>query len=90
VRFPLPLAAEVERLIAEGVVQHIAEIVANGLSVIEDQGAALDDEALLRAAQPVLDAMDRDPQRAIPFSEAMAELDRRITRRRGEARACSR
>ncbi len=81
---PDDLAAEVERLIAKGVVQDIAEIVANGLSAIEDQGAPFDDETLLRAAQPVLDAMERDPGRAIPFADAIAELDRRIARRRGK------
>jgi Arc/MetJ-type ribon-helix-helix transcriptional regulator len=81
---PDDLAAEVERLIADGVVQDIAEIVANGLSAIEDRPAAFDDATLLRAVKPVLDRLDRDPGGAIPFSEAVAELDRRIARRRGE------
>lgn len=78
-----PIAAEVERLIASGQVRDLDDLVQIALGVLADE-PGYDAEALRREVQPAIEAIERDPSRAMPLDQAWTELQSRIARRRGQ------
>lgn len=78
-----PVAAEVERLIASGQMRDLDDLVQIALGVLADD-PGYDVETLRREVQPAIEAIERDPSRAIPLDQAWAELQDRIARRRGQ------
>ncbi len=77
------LASRVQELIEEGIVTSLDDIVEEGLAAIAEQGPPIDDATLREAVLPVLDAMEKDPSRAIPAEQVWAELRAHVARRRG-------
>ncbi|MBS7791556.1 type II toxin-antitoxin system ParD family antitoxin [Roseococcus sp. SDR] len=70
-------AAEIERLLASGACADASEVVAAGLEALAAQESACF-EAEIR---PVIEAMERDPSRAIPAGQVFAELRAHHARR---------
>lgn len=77
------VAREVARAIQAGTIRNLDEVVMEGLASIESRGATVDIATLRRAVLPVIDAMDRDPARAVPAAEAWASINAYIAHRRG-------
>jgi antitoxin ParD1/3/4 len=71
---------EIARLLASGACADASEVVAAGLEALAAQEAALF-EAEIR---PVIEAMERDPARAIPAEQVFAELRAHHARRLAE------
>ena len=72
---------EIARLLASGACADASEVVAAGLEALAAQEAALF-EAEIR---PVIEAMERDPTRAIPAEQVFAELRAHHARRLAES-----
>jgi Arc/MetJ-type ribon-helix-helix transcriptional regulator len=76
------VATAVESLIERGVVADLDEVVQVALGVLPTEADPELDALIEREVLPVIEEMDRHPERAIPLDEAWAQLEAHIARRR--------
>ena len=80
VSLPQEHAAYIDELVASGAYASASEVVRAGLRALEERDAAVS-RWLRDEVAPVYDAMQADPNRAIPLDDVMADLATRHSQR---------
>ena len=73
VSLPTEQASYIDALVASGAYATVSEVVRAGLRALQERDAAVD-RWLREEVVPVVDAMQRDPGRAIPIGQVTATL----------------
>lgn len=77
ITLPAELAARVRDKMDTGQYATESELIAQSLAALEDRDAEIE-SWLINDVKPAIDQWTADPRRAIPLSEAFANLDKRI------------
>lgn len=80
VSLPQRHAAYIDELVASGAYASASEVVRAGIRALEERDAAVS-RWLRDEVAPVYDAMQADPDRAIPLDDVVADLAARHSRR---------